>query len=402
MTVASSDSPSGVRKIGQGHAKGIQSAHHALTHLDAVRGLAALAVVLYHLREIFFVPSQEVARMSVIIKGIYVLSGLGHQAVMVFFVLSGFFISSSVLRSVRSGRWSWRKYLVQRLTRLYTVLLPALCLGAVLDCAGMALFGTHSIYPQRFLHVHDAFPEQSFASRTTPLIWVGNLFFLQGIYVPQFGSNNPLWSLSYEFWYYLLFPLVALTVVGDMPVGRKVLYAATALAVLCFVGPTIALDFLIWLLGAALCLMRPSSWAGTRLFGATSFSALCFFMGAYSVGVIHLPFVPDFLIGLTFAAFMYYLLSVERRQHSAWYTKIAQTASNVSYTEYLIHYPFLVFLNACVVRTTAKWQPDRQHLAAAAGLLVCTLLYVAVVWWLTEAKTDKIRALLSPPAAKTA
>lgn len=65
------------------------------THLDLIRGLSALAV------------------MS------------GHEAVMVFFVLSGFFIGTSVLESFRERRWSWRAYLINRLTRLQLVLVPA-------------------------------------------------------------------------------------------------------------------------------------------------------------------------------------------------------------------------------------------------------------------------------------
>jgi hypothetical protein len=35
-----------------------------------------------------------------------------------------------------------------------------------------------------------------------------NAFFLQTIAGPTFGSNGPLWSLAYEWWYYVLFPLV--------------------------------------------------------------------------------------------------------------------------------------------------------------------------------------------------
>jgi len=37
-----------------------------------------------------------------------------------------------------------------------------------------------------------------------------NVFFLQTITVPVYGSNSPLWSLANEFWYYLLFPLLLL------------------------------------------------------------------------------------------------------------------------------------------------------------------------------------------------
>ena len=45
-----------------------------------------------------------------------------------FFVLSGFFISASVIKDCRAKRWSWSGYAASRCTRLYVVLLPGLLL----------------------------------------------------------------------------------------------------------------------------------------------------------------------------------------------------------------------------------------------------------------------------------
>src|ERR1700751_1049072 len=44
-----------------------------------------------------------------------------------------------------------------------------------------------------------------------------NLFFLQSLYAPVFGTNVPLWSLAYEAWYSALFPpaAIALGLVGE-------------------------------------------------------------------------------------------------------------------------------------------------------------------------------------------
>ena len=72
----------------------------ASIHLDAIRGLAALLVFWSHVRALFFVPYESVAHRNALIKVLYFFDGFGHSAVMVFFVLSGFLISSSVLRSL--------------------------------------------------------------------------------------------------------------------------------------------------------------------------------------------------------------------------------------------------------------------------------------------------------------
>jgi peptidoglycan/LPS O-acetylase OafA/YrhL len=102
-------------------------------HLDMARGLAAWAVVFGHLRNIFFQDYQAIASKSsnLIIKTAYFLSGFGHEAVIVFFVLSGFFITRSIMMAEQRGRWSWKWYLSQRLTRLWIVLIPALIMTAV-------------------------------------------------------------------------------------------------------------------------------------------------------------------------------------------------------------------------------------------------------------------------------
>jgi peptidoglycan/LPS O-acetylase OafA/YrhL len=39
----------------------------------------------------------------------------------------------------------------------------------------------------------------------TPISLLGNLLFVQDFKVPVYGSNGPLWSLAFEFWYYMTF-----------------------------------------------------------------------------------------------------------------------------------------------------------------------------------------------------
>ena len=90
---------------------------------------------------LFFVDYEAIARHNPLTVAAYLVSGLGHQWVIVFFVLSGYLVGGSVLRSVRTGSWSWRAYLLARLSRLYVVLLPALLLGGALDWLGMHMAG---------------------------------------------------------------------------------------------------------------------------------------------------------------------------------------------------------------------------------------------------------------------
>ena len=357
-------------------------------HLDMVRGLAALAVMLGHLRFLFFVDLSEVANSNPIVKLLYFLSGFGHFAVMAFFVLSGFLVGGSVLRGRMDGDFSWSLYATNRLTRLWIVLIPALLIGAILDHMGIRLFGTMGIYgvlPGR--SDGGFFP---IAPRLSGSIMLGNILFLQGISTVTFGSNGPLWSLSYEFWYYVLFPLIVLAYPAEK-VGRStVLYLAAAFAVIFFIGETISLYFLIWLLGAALNLAPERSGSPGRLW-------VLMVIGAVVVAVAVLKFKPadneysDFFVGIASAAFIFAMLRIRSRSKSGLYSRTARRLAGFSYTLYLVHVPALQFVSAWLV-PGRRWQPDAAHVAIVAGLGLCTLAYALVIARFTEDQTGPVRS----------
>src|SRR5262249_3387507 len=117
--------------------------------LNLLRGAAAIAVAFGHWRNLFYCDYGQVAAPGVATKGFYFLSGLGHESVIIFFVLSGFVIANSIRKSFELSRWSWGEYLLARLSRLWVVLIPALLLGGCLDLLGSALLGRNgSIYSQ--------------------------------------------------------------------------------------------------------------------------------------------------------------------------------------------------------------------------------------------------------------
>ena len=94
--------------------------------LDLARGFSALLVCAGHLRNVALVDYGELPDPGLFVKFLYLLTGLGHQAVMVFFVLSGFLVGGSVLKA--GSKFSVPTYAISRLTRLWIVLLPALIL----------------------------------------------------------------------------------------------------------------------------------------------------------------------------------------------------------------------------------------------------------------------------------
>ena len=374
-------------------AEAVKAASPASVHLDAIRGIAAVVVFLDHWRALFFADYSQLSHPGIAMKIFYALTGLGHSAVMVFFILSGFFISSSVFRAWKQGRWSWGWYAEQRLTRLGVVLLPALVLGAGWDLLGTHFFGQTPVYlaapDYRFML------KQPVAQTDTVQAWLGSLFFLQGIRTPVFGSNGPLWSLSYEFWYYVLFPVGLLAVSRKSALGAKIAYSAAALLIVVFIGKIIALYFLIWLLGTLLCLCPPSRLAASRAFGIVSGLLFVVFLLAPRFKLMPNGMGSDLLVAVTFAAFLLWLLNAKYAAPGALYTKAARALSNISYSLYLIHVPVLFFLNALIIRQGSRWQPSGLHLGEGVLVAGTVFLYTYGIWYFTEARTAQARAAIS-------
>jgi peptidoglycan/LPS O-acetylase OafA/YrhL len=141
------------------------------TYLDALRFSAALAVFFRHLS------------FSNVSGGfLWQLYPFGHDAVVIFFVLSGFVIAYVTdTKEATIG-----EYMSARLARLYSVVLPALAVTFICDFVGIR----H--HPQ----VYDL------ARETEPTLRL----LASGLFISQsWGwqldtlSNDAYWSLPYEF-----------------------------------------------------------------------------------------------------------------------------------------------------------------------------------------------------------
>src|SRR5690625_3943096 len=93
-----------------------------------------------HLSSRLFVGFGNVESPNLFVQALYLLNILGGPAVIIFFVLSGLFISRSVLKAVYKNKWSWKTYLINRLSRLYIVLIPALILTFIFDRIAVKFF----------------------------------------------------------------------------------------------------------------------------------------------------------------------------------------------------------------------------------------------------------------------
>jgi len=356
-----------------------------------VRALAALEVMFSHLKPFvfdFYANHSEPHNLGLGLRALNYATGFGHQAVTVFFVLSGYFVGGSVMAAKPEGFWP--RYLIQRLSRLWIVLIPALAMTLVWNVLDSNNGGV-AYLADGGNPVSRALP----AVRLDALTFFGNVFFLQTICVPFYGDNSPLWSLAQEFWFYILFPLLFFGVISRWPAklrGRSVMVLAAAALMIVLPREFLA-GFAIWLLGAAVAALED------RPLGAV-FSG--WMVGLPSVLVcgllLHLSrYRPETAgtelgIGFALAAAAPWVMRVVKLRPAA--GKVAAFFSDFSYTLYVAHFSFMAFV-WCAFFHSERLAPGSRGFARFVFIAVLVVAYSYGLSWLFERNTDKLRRFLT-------
>lgn len=302
-------------------------------YLDVLRVLAAMTVFLSH------------AGHGHLVGGVlWRFTYWGHEAVVLFFVLSGYVISH-----VASTRESTIKtYAVARLSRLYSVIVPVMLVTWALDFVGQ------SWSPQ-------AYTTTGLVDAQTPQ-WVGYALSLTMLnqswgWHTHFGSNAAYWSIPYEFWYYALFgSFVFLT-------GTRRWLATLLLALIA--GPRILAMLPIWLLGVWVqrCHARPAH-RPMRFAGMLSLTTAGLLLamlhwdvlhqGRWQLGPIQINnWAWDLLFGCLATLHLravHGLLQARQRPLTGWSAQVLRRLAGSTLALYLLHLPMLSLLNALSLR----------------------------------------------------
>lgn len=150
---------------------------------------------------------------------------LGHDSVILFFVLSGYVVGYST-----EHKKGPRSYLVARLSRMCSCLVPALIIVPMLYMVGSR------INPYLY-HDPTAFSAQNVRTFLETATFTQE-YELQSV---VYYGDAPLWSLSYEFSYYVLFGLL-MFLRGPMRIFAIIIASV-------IMGPKIILLFPLWFAG---------------------------------------------------------------------------------------------------------------------------------------------------------
>jgi peptidoglycan/LPS O-acetylase OafA/YrhL len=299
-----------------------------LSHLlNFSRAIAALLVLFFHIRTALVVPYDSLDVHNWFTRAIFVVSTFGHDAVILFFVLSGYLVGGAVLKiDLKSSKDFW-EYWIDRGVRIGPVLIAATAFSAVLQ----------HIAPLS-------------GCTDTSVTILGNAVALQNFLVKPLCNNLPLWSISNEVVYYFAFPVMiaAFSRVSSVRLAVSLICVMLVCVLSLRLAPVddtnIVFDFPFWLIGATL-------WFVPGNFQRWRWLALLMVAGALLFGRLEFGKSHFWLRDLFLAATFSFLLvtffnrpmpkSGVRATVAGYVANFSRWFAELSFSLYVTHYPLI-------------------------------------------------------------
>lgn len=360
--------------------KAAKPAPRTIVFFDFARGISAQAVVLGHALNIFvpgifMVPGQRV---------FYIQS----FAVVIFFVLSGYLITSAVLKKRSHAGFTFGNYLMDRVARVVYPLLPAVALIVAFDFlvfqgSRRLPFITIDLSPQAIagsftmLFNHPVLQEVAVRTSTS---WID---------VGPVGTGAPLWSVTAEWWIYVAFGILALIVLSGKRMGiLRVALLLFAIAVPVGYMAHGSYESLAWIIGMLYAIAAPNLRnmrvsAHLWLFGLASavFAAGLHYTGqnlhaavtvaASAVAFCHLFFALEGRAARSAGTGDVPARGGLRASAGKWFVSGSLFLSSFSYSLYLVHFSVITYIWFYLHSVLSAWQ------LILLSLILCNLLAYA-------------------------
>ena len=334
-------------------------------------------------------------------------SVLGGVAVLLFFALSGLLICHSLLNKIGNNDYRFRNYFVDRFSRIYSGLVPALILAGVF---ALLIYVTNQTYFTSLCAMQNTPSLLNFGMTLGMLErFPASLFGLPLPFpaVTPFGFNGILWTLVVEWWIYMFFGWL---VIGSLRVMEKrksykpywVLFFAVA-ALLSLVLLTLFQEYssfiIVWFAGALMMLAISSSRLNSILSSSVArnvLEGLFQIFLAITIFDIYVIFAwtrqyYDVLLGLLLSICVFLgvlLLNGRARDRgpklifNKKFVSIVNSGAGFSFTLFLTHYPILIFLNGLNLSV------DRFYMIIP--ILLITNVTAFIIAYFTEKKHKQI------------
>ncbi len=324
------------------------------------------------------------------------VAGIG---VYIFFLLSGFLISYSVFKKYNDPKYNFSTYFIDRFSRIYCAFLPAIVFVWILDSQILSVPITTPLE-----QLNDLDWLASFSEKLNFYTGVGNILMMQDfplfqvaraagvsdthLFIDTFGSGRPFWTISIEWWTYMLFGGIVLFHIRNrnpVTILSAIIVGFVAIEPLYhFVGGPFQSLTMLWVLGMLACLLylNMDRWQflpkeKMRWYAFTIFLFSLFLMLARAV-TIHFDGLSSLLelqfgVYLALTVFSFLLVASKEYKLPTFISKVIRFTANYSYSLYLVHYTVLIHL---YVRF-----PGHEYNLAFFGLAILASNIAAIILW---------------------
>lgn len=352
--------------------------------LTSLRWFAAAWVVLFHWSNYF--PQSGLKSLAVV--------KYGFLGVDFFFILSGFVLAHVYMARQEQGRLDYWNFLSRRIARIYpmhVLMLVVMIIFGIVSTKANWVFTAWD--PGRFVHL----PRGELLRET-----IGNFLLIHAWGAGDaLQFNMPSWSISAEWFAYLLFPLVTAVLAPAVRRPALVLAALAIGIVLYFYAVRAAIGLAVFSMTWNVGILRilPEFVLGVALYrfgmrhSAGRSATLGFFAAVAAMLASVLLRLPLPVIVLTFGALILAAADAERNGGlKAACTPFPVLLGEVSYAVYMIHFGFGIALYDLVLPDWQGAGPGTALLLIAAGIVAVTLLAWAAHIWFERPVRDWINA----------
>ncbi|WP_343523813.1 acyltransferase [Pedobacter sp.] len=345
-----------------------------LKALDGLRGLAALYVLVHHARLALTQPylnglgahPEQYEWYDKLMVYVFGLFKFGHEAVIVFFVLSGFVIHlKQADKNYSFQNFKVISYLKKRVIRIYPTLLVSFLVCVLTDLL-IYRFATNDL---------------TIFSKYTLSNFLYNVFLIPE--APIWGNNFPVWSLKHEWFFYLLYPLLLWSYQRYKPLPifiSFVLFFAYLLHLrIPFIGAA-AYTLSIWLLGVILASLYKKD--------LTLINYIHYLIGLGFVYLLidrensdYYPFL-DLCFGLIATGVLALIIKNKLPLVNKFLVAVSGLGA-FSYSLYLLHFPILNLFKEIALRYTSNHQLP-YHLWGVLLAIIITMPLIYAIYYCTE------------------
>lgn len=357
--------------------------------LHGLRGFAALIVVIAHSKFPFWIggqkyieqfPMTEWNAWDYLLFALDMITSNATVMVIVFFVLSGFFIAYSF----NVNKWTIKQFYINRFIRIYLPYFGSILF--TLACVYLASI----INPQVFSgNINREYNQDIYIAfqnfNLNSFLWTCG-FIAKPVY---FGYNYPYWSLLTEVVFYLVIPffvfkprvflitmmsLFIILLFFPLHVSKP-FFLPAVLEFFSLFGVFFAIGvFLYYFIFAN---VYPKRWLAQRPV-LMDVLILVTFLSSMALGHI-ISHVVTYFIGAAFASLVIFRI-LEFPLKTGFVSRIMIFLGKISYSVYLIHVPLFILLYAIVSEYSGQWLFTQRiyWVAVLVAILVSYGFYLAI------------------------